>query len=106
MDKTIAEIMSFWDKVGLYEKGCKNKQLAKIREEFLEMMNAFYECYYVDKSKANLISLQKEIGDLFIATMNLCEIVGFDIETCAKLSHHKNESRTYYMRGSECVRDK
>ena len=106
MDKTIAEIMSFWDKVGLYEKGCKNKQLAKIREEFMEMMKAFYKYNYVDKSPRWKDELQKEIGDLFIAMMNFSELMGFDIESCARLSHHKNESRTYYMRGDSCVRDK
>ena len=106
MDKTIAKIMSFWSAVGLYRRGCVNKQLSKIREEFMEVMKAFYEYLHVDKSEENKLNLQKEIGDLFIALLNFCEILGFDIEMCAKLSHNKNDKRNYYMRGDECVRDK
>ena len=106
MDKTIARIMSFWSAAGLYKAGCVNKQLCKIREEFMELMKAFYEYYYVDKSEENKLNLQKEIGDLFIALMNFCELLGFDIEMCAKLSHEKNQNRNYYMKGDECVRDK
>jgi len=106
MDKTIANIMSFWTAVGLYENGCQNKQLAKIREEFMEVMESFYKYKHVDDSYSNKLLLQKEIGDMFIALMNFSELLGFDIEMCAKLSHDKNSNRNYYMRGSECVRDK
>ncbi len=106
MDKTIADIMSFWSAIGLYKNGCQNKQLAKIREEFMEVMKAFYNLNHVEDSYENKLNLQKEIGDLFIALMNFSELLGFDIEMCAKLSHDKNSSRNYYMRGNECVRDK
>jgi NTP pyrophosphatase (non-canonical NTP hydrolase) len=77
-----------------------------VREEFMELMKAFYQYYYVDKSESNRKELQKEIGDLFIALLNFCEILGFDIEVCAKMSHDKNKERDYRMIGGECVRDK
>ncbi|MCP4103856.1 MAG: hypothetical protein GY750_20925 [Lentisphaerae bacterium] len=105
MDRTIAGIMSFWKEIGLYRTGNVNKQLAKVREEFTEVTKAF--CLYMikadEKRRANL---QKEIGDLFISLLNFCEILGFDIEECAILSHEKNEKRNYYMVEDECVRDK
>ena len=106
MDKTIAEIQSFWEGVGLYANGCPNKQVAKIREEFMEVLKSFYDFQYVDTSENNKDELERECGDLFISLMNFCEILGFDIELCAKLSHDKNSNRNYYMRGNECVRDK
>ena len=105
MDKTIATIMSFWAKVGLYKAGCTNKQLKKIREEFMEVCVAFYE-YFLTQNDETKRNLEKEIGDLFIAILNFSELLGLDIEICAKLSHEKNNKRNYYMKGNECVRDK
>jgi len=105
MDKTIAKIMSFWSAIGLYRAGCVSKQLCKVREEFMEVSTAFMH-YMINSNQENKEDLQKEIGDLFIALMNFSELLGFDIEMCAKLSHDKNSDRNYYMRGNECVRDK
>jgi NTP pyrophosphatase (non-canonical NTP hydrolase) len=105
MDKTIATIMSFWSAVGLYKKGSIGKQRNKIREEFQEVCSALYEHTLTanDETKQNL---EKEIGDLFTALLNFSEMVDLDLEMCAKLSHHKNKDRKYYMKGDECVRDK
>lgn len=65
------------------------KQLGKLSEESVETTESV--CIYLEnQTEEKALNAKKEIGDVMVVVVILCQKLGFDLLDCLKKAHDKN----------------
>lgn len=90
-EKQILEVQNWAEKLkfDVFDPMQIVKQLSKLTEECNETTEAV--CYYLGKqTEEKALNAKKEIGDVMVVTIILCQKLGFDLLDCLKKAHDKN----------------